>query len=412
MELPTSHDYLRMSIEEFDTTKMLSHAARQRDERGFDKMLIVDVDAHHYETDHMGEILDYVRDPVLRQLLKSARNVGRGGSSGRIANGYQDMGGRLTRYPGRKLEQTPKDGRHRDVHLSLRWMDAMGIDYICMFPTPMLSLALSPQPNMENELAHAYNAWLCDKLLATDSRIKSMLFLPFNDPEAAYKMVKEFGHRKGVIGFMVTTVRNAPLLSNPYMKIYSAIQELGVPIAFHSGFNWDDPMMSKANRFITVHALGFTWHNVHYCTNWVVNAMPEKFPKLKVIWIEGGLAWATWLSQRLDNEFRMRSSECPGLKKLPSEYFKDMYYTAQPMERPDDMKLLESTFRTVNAETQLLYASDYPHWDFDLPSTIYDLPFLSEKAKRNILGENALRLFNLDISDRFPNYKPFAAAAE
>ena len=108
----------------------------------------------------------------------------------------------------------------------------------------------------------------------------------------------------------------------------------------------------------------------------------------------------------------MRSSECPGLKKLPSEYFKEMYYTAQPMERPDDMRLLEDTFRTVKADTQLLYASDYPHWDMDLPSTIYDLPFLDETAKRNILGENARRLFNLDVSDRFPNYKAYAAAAE
>jgi len=32
----------------------------------------------------------------------------------------------------------------------------------------------------------------------------------------------------------------------------------------------------------------------------------------------------------------------------------------------------------------------------DLPSTIYDLPFLSETAKRNILGGNAQRLFNLE----------------
>ena len=49
----------------------------------------------------------------------------------------------------------------------------------------------------------------------------------------------------------------------------------------------------------------------------------------------------------------------------------------------------------INAETQLLYSSDYPHWDFDLPSTIYDLPFLSEKAKHNILGGTAARLFKL-----------------
>ena len=45
---------------------------------------------------------------------------------------------------------------------------------------------------------------------------------------------------------------------------------------------------------------------------------------------------------------------------------------------------------------KLLYSSDYPHWDFDLPSTISDLPFLSEKAKHNILGGTAARLFKLE----------------
>jgi hypothetical protein len=51
----------------------------------------------------------------------------------------------------------------------------------------------------------------------------------------------------------------------------------------------------------------------------------------------------------------------------------------------------------MNAETQLLFASDWPHWDFDLPSSITTLPFLSEQAKRNILGLNAARLFKLEV---------------
>ena len=51
----------------------------------------------------------------------------------------------------------------------------------------------------------------------------------------------------------------------------------------------------------------------------------------------------------------------------------------------------------ISAETQLMYASDYPHWDMDLPSTIYDLPFLSEQAKRNILGLNAARAFGFEV---------------
>jgi hypothetical protein len=73
-----------------------------------------------------------------------------------------------------------------------------------------------------------------------------------------------------------------------------------------------------------------------------------------------------------------------------------MYFTSQPMEMVDNRKALEVTFEMINAETQLLYSSDYPHWDMDLPSVIYDLPFLTEQAKRNILGGNAQRLFGLD----------------
>jgi uncharacterized protein len=71
-----------------------------------------------------------------------------------------------------------------------------------------------------------------------------------------------------------------------------------------------------------------------------------------------------------------------------------MYYSSQPMEIQDH-DAMQTTFRMINAETQLLYSSDYPHWDFDLPSTIWDLPFLSEQGKHNILGGTAARLFRL-----------------
>jgi predicted TIM-barrel fold metal-dependent hydrolase len=100
--------------------------------------------------------------------------------------------------------------------------------------------------------------------------------------------------------------------------------------------------------------------------------------------------------QRLDNEYMMRSSEVPLLKRKPSDYMREMYFSTQPMEMVDNREALELTFKLVNAESQLLYASDFPHWDMDLPSTIYDLPFVSEQGKRDILGGNAQRLFNLE----------------
>jgi hypothetical protein len=102
----------------------------------------------------------------------------------------------------------------------------------------------------------------------------------------------------------------------------------------------------------------------------------------------------------------MRSSEAPLLKRRPSEYIADMYFTSQPLER-SNLKLTEATFEAIKADTQLLFASDWPHWDFDLPSSITTLPFLSEQAKHNILGLNAARLFNLEV----PKHKLIKPAA-
>jgi hypothetical protein len=209
-------------------------------------------------------------------------------------------------------------------------------------------------------------------------------------------MVEEFGDKPGVIGFTVTSTRYKPVHHNAYMRMYAMLEERGLPLAFHAGFNWEDGSMAQLNRFMTMHALSFVHCNLVHMANWVINGLPERFPKLKVIWIESGLAWLPYLMQRLDSEYMMRPSEAPLLKKLPSEYMRDMYYTCQPIET-SNMALTEATLKGINGGTQLLYASDWPHWDFNPPSTIYDLPFLSEQEKRNILGGNAMKLFNVDL---------------
>jgi hypothetical protein len=383
----------RVSVDELNSAQLLRNATKQARQRKFDDILIVDVDAHHYENEHMNEILPLMENDVLRQLAMAGRSRGRGVIIPQGV-GYQDMGGRVTRYPMRASEKTDAD-KQRDVQLTHRWMDAMSVDYACLFPTGMLSIGMHPQKEVEADLCWAYNRWLTEKVLPEGGgRIYSMLCLPFSDPDETLRQVEEFGGRKHVTGFMVTTVRNLPVHDNAYMKVYRALEERGLTLSFHAGPNWGEPIFKSCNRFLSVHALGFTWYNVIHLTNWVINGLGERFPKLPVIWIESGLAWVPFLMQRLDHEYMLRSSEAPLLKKKPSDYMRDMYYSSQPME-VQDMGALECTFRMINAETQLLYSSDYPHWDFDLPSTIYDLPFLTEKAKHNILGGNATRLFKL-----------------
>lgn len=380
---------------EFSTVEQLRHAAEQAVARKYREFVIVDVDTHHYENESYREVFKYIESPVIRRAaLESAERPGRSNLlNGQV--GYQDIGGRITRQRGRAREKT-EPGEQRDIVMTKRWMDSMGVDYACLFPTPMLFLGLHPQPEIETALSHGYNRWLCEEILSAEPRLVSMLYLPFNDPDAAYRTVKEFGDKKGVTGFMVTSPRYKPVHDNAYMKTYALLEEMGKPLSFHAAYNWNDQSMLMLNRFISVHAIGFMMYNMIHMTNWVMNGIPERFPKLKVMWIESGLTWAYSLMQRLDHSYMMRTSDAPALKRKPSEYMREMYYSSQPMEMPDDKSILEATFKMIKADTQLVWSSDYPHWDFDLPSVIYDLPFLDETAKRNILGGTAAKLFGID----------------
>jgi len=393
MTFTSGSSLIEPSRTSFDSEQHLKNARVQADVRKYDEFLIVDVDSHHYETEAFPEIAQFIDDPVLRAEAMY-QGMSRGGITS-IDGSYQEMTGRISRYPMRSREKVPPT-IHRDITLMQRWMDAMGVDMACMFPTPMLNISTCPRVDVETALARAYNRWLCERILAEEPRLTSMLYLPFNDPDACLEIVEEFGDRKGVIGFMVTSTHYKSVHDNAYIKTYAALEERGLPLGFHAAYTWGDQSTRLMNRFISVHALGFVWHNMVHMTNWLFNGMPERFPKLKTLWIESGLAWVPFLMQRLDNEFMMRSSDAPLLKRKPSDYMREMFYTSQPMEMVNNAKALELTFEMIKADSQLLYSSDYPHWDMDLPSTIYDLPFLDENAKRAILGGNAKQLFKLE----------------
>src|SRR5208282_4155899 len=142
----------RITVDELNTSRLLAHARQQAHKRKFDDMLIVDVDAHHYENESMKDILPFMENDVLRQLSMAQGMKGGRGTLIPQQIGYQDIGGRVTRYPLRASEQTDESGKPRDVQLSQRWMDAMGVDYSCLFPTGMLNIGLHPQKEMEAEL--------------------------------------------------------------------------------------------------------------------------------------------------------------------------------------------------------------------------------------------------------------------
>ena len=378
----------------YDTRLHLENAKRQAMERNFKDILIVDSDAHQLnEMTYFQDIAKYLDDEVLRYEVFH----GEGGKlmyPGFRGPQHQSIAGRLTRYRNEDQEDLTADVPP-EVEFSRREMNAIGIDYQVVFPTALLALGMHPDPNIETAMAWAYTRWLTEEILPHAPHVKTMVYLPMNQPDECVRFVERFAETPGVVGFMVTSARYKPVHDNAYMRLYGTLQERGLPLCFHAIYHQQERMFEGMNKFLSVHALGFIFYNLVHITNMVINGIPERFPKLKLLWIESGLAWIPFLMQRLDNEYKMRTSEAPLLKKLPSDYMREMFYTSQPIENGDN-DLLEMTLRTMNAETQLLFSSDYPHWDFNLPSTIYDLPFLAEEAKRRILGQNAWDLFQLD----------------
>jgi hypothetical protein len=382
-----------------DTRVMLDHARQQTEALGLADYFVVDVDSHREPEISWREVIDYIENPVMRSnAVHDFETYGRQtylGTAG--ATGYmtQAMHGRIPHMEPQR-EPVPTSDVHRDVVLCRRAMDAMGIDLQVVFPTSLLALGMAPVAAGEAQLGYAYNRWMLDRFCVEDTRLKFMPFLPMKDPDMCLRIVRESAANPSVVGFLVTSVRHDPVNANKYMRLYAEIEETGLPLTFHAGPTWDDDWMKTMNKFISVHAISFVHCNVVHMTNWIMNGLPERFPNLKVIWMESGLAWIPWLMQRLDHEYMKRTSEAPMLTRLPSEYMRDMYYSSQPME-VDHPEMLEATMRALNAETQLLYASDWPHWDFDLPSSILDQSFLSDSAKRNILGLNAARVMNLEV---------------
>ena len=101
-------------------------------------------------------------------------------------------------------------------------------------------------------------------------------------------------------------------------------------------------------------------------------------------------------SNRLDKEYLERRREVPLLKERPSHIMRRFFYGTQPIEEPERRADVVALFELFDGENQAMFASDWPHHDFDHPQHMLSLPFTPE-ARRKIMGANAARFFGLDV---------------
>jgi uncharacterized protein len=149
---------------------------------------------------------------------------------------------------------------------------------------------------------------------------------------------------------------------------------------------------------LAVHALAHPLSMVANLVSMLETGVPVRFPALNIAFMEAGTAWVPFIANRLDKEYVERRREVPLLQERPSRTMRRFYYGTQPIEEPERRGDVVALFELFDGENQAMFASDWPHHDFDHPQHVFALPF-SPEARRKIMGLNAARFFGLDVPE-------------
>ena len=306
-----------------------------------------------------------------------------------------------------RLDQTPQyrdaDEHGFDSGSQVRAMDLEAIDVAVLFPTRALFTANidGMDPHLGDAIVRAYNDWMYDFCKDHPGRLYGAGGLSPHDVEMAVMEVRRCVEELEFKAmFLKPVLHNKRNWYDPYYDpIWAECQRLGVPVGFHDGARSPlaSPEVQMGGHFDSTmlqHASG--WHAMQMmmaATAFCAGGILERFPDLKVAFLEGNCAWVPWLMWRLDEHQEWRGYEAPDLKMKPSEYFKRQCYVSIECDE-EPAKYVDA----LGYGHTVVYSTDYPHPDSKFPHATdnffrLDLP---DDVRRKYLWENCARLYGFE----------------
>jgi predicted TIM-barrel fold metal-dependent hydrolase len=282
-----------------------------------------------------------------------------------------------------------------DAAAWLRALDEGGVDTTVLYPTLGLFASFLRDRAWAVALCRAYNTLLHAEFTRVTPRLRAVALLPVQDPEAAAAELRRAVRELGCVGGMLAADGSHLLGEARFDAVYEEAQRLDVMLAVHaSGSHLGGGGVEMFERFIQAHTVSHPFGQMRQMTSMVFEGVPERFPDLRLAFLEAGCGWAPYWMERMDDEYAKRAVEAPVLKKKPSDYVRSgrIYFSCEA-----DEWLLPQAVRLVG-DGQIVYASDYPHWDHSFPGSIgeiRDRGDLTDAEKRKILADNARRLYRL-----------------
>lgn len=354
-------------------------------------LLVVDVDVHPF--DEPAEVAKYC-DPPWRDVLEQGQRV----------PPYPSTSQPHALFPAQYRFQERLDPTPEHMRADL---DDLGIDLGILFAQGFHLIGQQTNLDYVRALTVAHNRWLLDGYVANNRGLYGLVGVAPHDPELSVREIEKYASDERVLGVLMPSQRlDMPWGNRRFDPIFDAAARYGLPLLFHGGGTVQMALpfdMRQLDTAIQYHTFSHNVQMMVTIANLLATGVPVRYPTLDFVFIEAGLGFAAHLMLALDRSWEDRHGDVPFLDEPPSFYMRrQMYYGTQPIEEPENLRDVADLVRIIG-EDNVMYASDWPHHDFDHPRKVFDLP-VSAEAKRKIMGGNALRVLK-----RLPMEKARAA---
>lgn len=251
-------------------------------------------------------------------------------------------------------------------------------------------------PDLAADLACAVNQWQIEEWLEKEPRLRASIVVSGQQPQRAAEQIERFADHPGFVQVVLPVRSDAPYGNLRYDPIYAAAVRHDLVIGIHYGGAPGHPSTPAgwALTYLDEYA-SMAQVFQSQLISLIIEGVFDRFPTLRVAFIESGFTWLPSLMWRLDKEWKGLRHNTPWVRRLPSDYMRQhLRLTVQPVDAPSAPQHLQQILEQIESDEMLMYASDYPHCHADSSEQTL-LPLVGGAALQKILSENARAFYRL-----------------
>src|SRR6266545_5744417 len=289
------------------------------------------------------------------------------------------------------------------------FLDDVGIEWTAVYPTSGLAVGRIVSVDWAIAACRAYNNWLHERYVNVTPRVKGVALIPLQDPQAATEELHRAVTELGMVGAMLPSNGEGikSHLGDPiYYPVYEEAEKLSCALAVHGGCHHNFGMDSFSTYY-PVHALGHPFGIVVQAAAMLSHGVFERFPGLRVGFLEGGATWVPFYLDRMRRSYEGHVQQNihgefvtgPQPSEGAIEHFKRHVREGRIFVGFDcDDEGLGYAIHRAGREP-FLFASDYPHESFNAQTCrreideLLEREDLTEEDKSAVLAGNATRFY-------------------